>query len=554
MKFAQFAAICEKLERTSSYIEMKKTLAQFFKNADKKDVKRAAYLLLGTIEPSYSDINLGIAENMALRSLENAFDVKNIKAASRKTGDIGETAEQYAHSKPSLTIPEVFDTLHKIAAASGQGSQDKKVNLLSSLFKKCSAIEARYLARLCLGQLRLGVGDKTILEALADAFADKSAKKDLEHAFTIRPDIGTIAQTLADKGINAVRRIGVQVGTPIQMMLCQRIENLEELKQRTGFPVAVETKYDGERIQAHKKGKIITLFSRRLENITKQFPEITEALLKLTGDFIVEGEAVAVDANGGILPFQTMMQRRRKHNVEEYSKKIPVALKLFDCLYFNSKTLMSKSYPERYTALAKLLKKGKTLQLADRTLCSNSSCADEFFQNIVVGGGEGIVIKSLKADSSYQAGVRGWHWIKWKPEYVKGMRDTFDLVVVGAYFGRGRRAGKYGALLCAAYDDKNDKFETFCKLGTGFKDTDLAHFFKLLKRTDTKPALVNCSTAMEPDVWVVPEIVVEVAGAEITKSPTHTTGYALRFPRFLRIREKKPEQATSVKEIKKMIN
>lgn len=244
------------------------------------------------------------------------------------------------------------------------------------------------------------------------------------------------------------------------------------------------------------------------------------------------------------------MQRRRKYDVAEYVRRVPVSLRVFDVLFLNGRDLIRTEYEKRYALLRKIIKKGKSVELAESTLCNDVKCAEDFFQDIVQEGGEGIVIKSLSGE--YQAGVRGWNWIKWKPEYVAGLRDTFDLVVIGAFYGRGRRAGKYGALLCAAYDDKADQFVSFCKLGTGFTDELLDELPEKLRKVDHKPARVEAKGIL-PDVWIQPELVVEVGGAEITKSPTHALGFALRFPRFLRFREKKPEQATSVREIKKML-
>jgi DNA ligase-1 len=472
---------------------------------------------------------------------------------AKKLGDLGKTAEQYA-GRGNLTVKTVFETLHKIAEAAGAGSQEKKATLLANLLKQASKIEARYLARIVLGDLRLGVGDKTILDALAIAYAGgKEARKELEQAYHVCPDVGVIARTIARKGIKKIRQIDVEIGIPIQSMLCQRIKDIEEVGKKMGYPVVVEEKYDGERIQVHKKGNSIKLYSRRLEDITPQFPDVIEAAKKAVKakNCVLDSEVMPVDAKGNLLPFQILMQRRRKHEIEKYIKKIPVALFVFDILYLNGKSLLREPYKKRYDLLQKNMKETKEVKFTLRKTCSDSECIEDLFNKTVEHGGEGVVIKNLAGQ--YEAGVRGWNWIKWKPEYVKGLRDTFDLVVVGAYFGRGRRAGTYGALLCAAYNDKKDRFETFCKLGSGFTDKELAGLPKKLKKITHKPARLEVSKAMQPDVWFDPRIVVEVTGAEITKSPNHTLGYALRFPRFLRWREKKPEQATTAKEILKMV-
>jgi DNA ligase-1 len=350
-----------------------------------------------------------------------------------------------------------------------------------------------------------------------------------------------------------IKKIGVKLGVPIQSMLCQRIKDIDQVQKKMGYPVVVEEKYDGERIQVHKNGNKIKLYSRRLENISLQFPDVVEAIKKSVKakNCVIDSEVMPVDAKGNLLPFQILMQRRRKYDIEAYVKKIPVALFCFDLLFVNGKSVIHEPYKKRYALMQKYVKQTSRINFAIRKICTDSDCIEDLFNRTVEHGGEGIVIKDL--DGPYQAGVRGWHWIKWKPDYVKGLRDTFDLVVVGAYFGRGRRAGTYGALLCAVYNDKTDKFETFCKLGSGFNDKELAGLLKKFKKINHKPARLEISKTMTPDAWFDPRIVLEVTGAEITKSPNHTSGYALRFPRFLRWREKTPEEATTKKEILKMV-
>jgi len=563
MKFQELAAVYEQLEKTSSGNALRSILAGLFSRVPQDDIGKVAYLTLGRIANDFTDINLGMAEKMVLKAVAVAAgkDEEAVRRLYKQRGDIGIVAEMLVgRRRKELSVKEVFAVLHSIAAASGAGSQERKINLLAELFRNASAQEARYLARIVQGNLRLGVGDKAVLDALCITFTgSKAAKKEVEHAYNISPDVGVIAHTIAVKGLAGIRKIGVTLGVPIQMMLCQRVKELDKIPGKMGVPFAVEEKYDGERIQAHKQGGKVTLYSRRLENITAQFPDIVAAIKKSVKakDCVIEGEAMPMDKKGNMLSFQVLMSRRRKHDVAEYMKKIPVCLFVFEMLYVNGRSLIREPYPKRYELLRKNSKESGSLKLALRKICKTPDEAEDFFNAAVQRGGEGIVVKSLRSDSSYQAGVRGWNWVKWKPEYVKGLRDTFDLVVVGAYRGRGRRAGAYGALLCAAYNAAADRFETFCKLGTGFSDKDLEELPKMLRRFEAKqrPARVDVSKLMIPDVWFTPALVVEVSGAEITKSPNHTcgTGLALRFPRFLRHRpEKKPEQATTTKEILRM--
>jgi DNA ligase-1 len=567
MKFRELAAVFEQLEKTSSGNALRALLSALFKRVSKDEIDKVVYLALGRIASEYADIKLGMAEKMVLKAVAVAAQAnqQTVLRLYKQLGDIGLVAEKLVgRRRKELTVKEVFTTLHNIAAAAGAGSQERKISLLAELFRNASAREARYLARIVQGNLRLGVGDKTVLDALCITFTgSKAAKRKVEHAYTIAPDVGVIAETIAARGLAGVRRIGVTLGVPIQMALCQRIKNLNDIPEKIGVPFAVEQKYDGERIQAHKRGETVVLYSRRLENITAQFPDIVAAIRKsvMARECVIEGEAVPVDKKGNILPFQVLMQRRRKYGVEEYAKKIPVVLFVFDILFANGKSVIHSPYPQRYALLKKVVKQNPMLKLAARIVTAKPYDAEDFFNTLVQAGGEGIVIKSLRADSAYQAGVRGWNWVKLKPEYVKGLRDTFDLVVVGAYSGRGRRAGTYGALLCAAYNDSADRYETFCKLGSGFTDKDLAELPRRLRKYETprKPARLDVTKLMIPDVWFMPALVMEVTGAEITRSPNHTCGkekaqgLALRFPRFIRYRpEKKPEQATTVKEIVKM--
>lgn len=554
MKFNKLAQLYEKLENMSSHNTMRDTLATFFKKTPTADVDKVAYLTLGQISSQYSDVLMGMAAKMVVKSIAQAANEKeaDITKEYKKKGDIGTVAEAHAKGKSTLTIKEAFDTLHQIAEASGTGSQDKKIKLLAELLKKSSPLEARYLARIVVGDLRMGVGDKTVLDALSIAkLGSKQAKNALEHAYNICPDVGKIATVFFKKGLKGVDNIGVELGVPLQSMLCQRIDSLDAVKKKMGYPVAVEEKYDGERIQVHKQGSKIRLFSRRLDDITHQFPDVAAAVKKAAKkkNCVIDGEAMPVDKDGNYLPFQKLMQRRRKHDVEKYVKKIPVIFFVFDLLY-DGKSLIKEPYKKRWNKLTKAVKQTSTLKLANRKECNDADCIEELFTQTIQKGGEGVVIKNL--EGPYQAGVRGWHWIKWKPEYAEKLRDTFDLVVVGAYHGRGKRAGTYGALLCAVYDKKNDRFQTFCKLGSGFTDKQLAELPKKFKKKTKKPARVEVKKAMNPDVWLEPDTVVEVIGAEITKSPIHTAKYALRFPRFKRYRDKKPEQATTLKEITRM--
>ena len=463
-----------------------------------------------------------------------------------------------------LTISELFQGLHKVAEAEGNKSIDVKVNQIAKMLQKTSPKGAKYLIRIALGTLRMGVGDMTVLDSLAIAFTgEKKNKKFLEDAYNICPDVGIVAETIAKEGLKGIEKIDIHVGRPIKMMLCQRVKDIEEIKDKIPGKIEVEEKYDGERIQAHKtKGKI-TLFSRRLENITEQYPDVIQYLEKQVKakEYVLEGEVVAIDEKNNVLPFQILMQRRRKYDIEEYVKKIPVCFFLFELIYLEGKSYLQSPHPERMDALKKITTPGKHLTMAGKIITKNIDEVDKFFKNSLKEGYEGIIAKSMAEDSVYQPGSRGWLWIKWKKDYVEELVDNFDLVIIGAFYGKGKRSGNYGALLCATYNDQEDTFESVTKLGTGFTDEVLEELPKKLKKYEVQknPARVKVQKEMKPDVWFEPKLVLEVQGAEITRGQAHVCaeedgkGLAIRFPRFIRFRkDKKAEQATTSQEVEEI--
>ena len=349
-------------------------------------------------------------------------------------------------------------------------------------------------------------------------------------------------------------------------MMAERLGSPREILEKLGGKCVAEFKYDGERIQAHKGGNSVTLFSRRLENITDQYPDAVELLRKfvIAKDAIVEAECVAVDPDTGEMrPFQELMHRRRKYGIKKAMGEYPVSLFVFDALYVDGKDLTQEMYPVRREHLEKMVKKGDRVTLADYLETDDPDELEKFFESAVENGCEGIVCKSVGEDSKYQAGARGWLWIKYKRDYKSEMTDTVDLVVVGALHGRGKRAGKYGALLLAAYDPDEDSFKTVTKCGTGFTDEDLAKIPKMIEKHRVSRKHPRVNAILKMDVWFEPSVVIEVIGAEITLSPIHTcamgvirkgSGLAIRFPRFTgNYRpDKSAEDATTVKEFIEM--
>ncbi len=567
MDFAQLVEVYEELEKTASGNKIREVLSEFFKTVPKEDIGLVAYLTLGKVASDYESVVLGLAEKSVMKAIAKTAGVseKKIRELVHKKGDAGLAAEEVLKKKPvtlvpvgKLTIHDLFDTLHKIAKTSGSGSQEKKENLLVSVLQKTSGSGARYVVRIALGTLRMGVAEMSVIDSLAIAFTgEKSNKKLLERAYNICPDVGEIATVLAKKGLKGLEKIEVEVGRPIRMMLAQRVQELEDVQKKMPGEVSVEGKYDGERVQIHKmKNGEVMLFSRRLDQTTAQFPDLVDHVKKhvKAKEFVIEGEILAIDEKGNPLPFQTLMQRRRKHDVEKYVQEVPIQLKAFDLLFVDGKSFIHEPYEKRIAKLRKIVKEGEGVLLADEIVTDDVEKIDEFFHSMLDHGYEGIMIKNLQGE--YQAGTRGWNWIKWKKEYVQDMSDTFDLAIVGAFYGRGRRSGGYGALLCACYDSVNEKFVTVCKLGTGFTDEMLAGLGKKLDscKVKVRPKNVDCKKEMTPDVWFSPEVVAEVLAAEITKSPYHTAGVALRFPRFVKFRDdKSAEQATTLQEVREIV-
>ena len=570
MRFADVVGVYERIEATTKRLEMTDLLVDLIRETPKEDLDKVVYLTQGRIHPDYEGIELGLAEKMVIRVLVRATGLEEARVERlwKEKGDLGLVAEeaiaarrQKPLSTTPLTIAKVYANLDAIAREAGEGSQDRKIRLLSDLLGNATPKEAKYIVRMVVGKMRLGVADMTIVDALAAAFATKADRDRVERAYNVSSDLGEVARVLATKGLNGLDSIHLKLFRPIRAMLAERLETLGEIFERMGT-AALEYKYDGLRVQAHVSSKRIELFSRHLENITGQFPEIVEGLRTAIQDrdTIVEGEAVPVDPNTGeFLPFQEVSRRRgRKTEVERMAKEFPVTLFAFDCLLRDDEDLTPWDYTERRKALESVLKPNEGIRLSTVRIADDVKVAEAFFDEALQAGCEGLMAKAL--DSTYEAGARGYQWIKFKKEYSAALSDTVDLVIVGAFAGRGKRAGAYGALLMAAYDDRADVFRTTCKLGTGFDDETLFALPERLKgvRKDRRPARVD--SKLEPDVWFEPHAVLEVRGAEITVSPVHTcawdavrpgAGLAVRFPRFTgRWRDDKgPEDATTVKEL-----
>ncbi|MEM2465096.1 MAG: ATP-dependent DNA ligase [Candidatus Bathyarchaeia archaeon] len=576
MNYSAVTEVYEKIENTTKRLEMTDYLVELFKKTPKEIVDKVVYLTQGKLYPDFMGIELGVAERLALKALAKASGRKEseIEEDLTKTGDLGETAQSFLEKRRQisffqkpLTVDRVYQTLDKIAKASGEGSMDLKVNLLAGLLADATPKEAKYIIRTVTGKLRLGIADMTILDALAIAYGGgKGARDIIERAYNLSSDLGKVAKVVAEGSVEALKSFKVSIGNPIRPMLAERLSSPAEILEKLGGKCVAEYKYDGERIQAHKDGDKIILFSRRLENITSQYPDAVDLVRThiRAKEAIIEAECVAVNLDTGeMMPFQELMHRRRKYDIAKAAAEYPVSLFAFDILYVNGRDLTLEPYSVRHKVLEEISEQSDRFQLAKYIIVDNVEDLERFFEEAVEAGCEGLVCKSLSKDSVYQAGARGWLWIKYKRDYKSEMTDTVDLVVVGAFYGRGKRAGKYGALLLAAYNHDNDTFETICKCGSGFTDEDLENLPKMLEPYKINHKHPRVNSEIEADVWFVPKVVIEVIGAEITLSPIHTcakdvirkgSGLAIRFPRFTgRYRtDKSAEDATTISEIIEM--
>ncbi len=584
MHFEEIAKTFSSMEGITSRIQLTQLLSNLLKRTPADVIDKVVYMIQSKLGPDWKGIpELGVGEKLLVQAISLAYgrSESEVQKLVDKLGDPGKVAEQLAqtgsHTKSSLltfmggatqqlTVSRVFDSFMKIAYATGESSRDLKLKILAGLLKDAKPIEARYIVRFVEGRLRLGVGDATILDALAVAYGGTTAVRDLiERAYNLRADLGEIAKLVASQGVESLRSLKPEVGTPIRPMLAERAKDVNEILQKVGGRAYVEYKYDGERGQIHKDGDNIKIFSRRLEDITSMYPDVVEGVKQAikAKQAIVEGEIVAIDPDTGELrPFQELMQRRRKYDIEKMMKEIPTRLFLFDIMYKDGEDLTTKPLPYRRKVLESILEPNDRVVMSNYIESSNPDEIMNFFLQAIADGAEGVMIKAIHDESIYRAGVRGWLWVKLKRDYRSEMTDTVDLVAVGAFYGKGKRGGKLGTLLLAAYDPDSDTFKTVCKVGTGFTDEDINNMYDMFKPYIIDHKHPRVISNLEADVWFTPAKVAEVIGAELTLSPAHTccmdavrkgAGISIRFPRFIRWRDDKgPEDATTEKELLEM--
>ena len=563
MTFSELSAYLDRLESTSSRKALVKTLSEIYTRSSVDEIQPLTYLIQGRLAPFFEPVEIGLGDKLVMAAIAQAFGAPADEVAKRfgRLGDLGLVAAAFAGDGSNLALPvsEVHATLTEIAGAAGAGSVEKKRSLFAGLLNKVDPTSAKHLVRIALGRLRLGIGDPTVLDALSFAKkGDRSLRPLLEGAYNRTSDLGLIAKTFWAGGEGAVEALTVTVGRPIRSQLAERLPNPEAVIKRLGL-VAVQPKYDGIRVQIHKDGTAVRVFSRNLEDLTLMFSELTAATQALKEKtLILDGEAIAYSkASDEYLPFHLTTTRRRVHGVEQAAKDLPLVAFIFDILYRDGQDLTALPYEERLALVDQVIAGSTVLLPAPIIKTDSVEILTKTLLDNITQGLEGVVVK--RPDSPYQAGARNFNWVKLKRHTSGQLNDTVDLVLLGYYFGKGKRAEfGAGALLAGVYDADTDRFATITKLGTGLSDAEWRAIHERADKlqVDQRPARVD--SILVPDVWLKPEVVVEVLADEITPSPRHTAGkagdepgFALRFPRVVSFRDadKRPEDATTVKEI-----
>ncbi|MBN1644931.1 ATP-dependent DNA ligase [Candidatus Woesearchaeota archaeon] len=577
MKYAELVGVYTQLEGTSKRLEKTHYLSEFLKTIDSADLSKVLLLIQGKVFPSWDKRKIGVAARLLLKAIQISTGIDPEKEW-KQTGDLGKAAEQLVERKKQvtlfsqeLTVDKVFENLQKLASLEGTGTVDKKVKLISELLTSATPLEARYIIRTVIEELRVGLGEGTIRDSIVWSYFAKEAKVNydkqgnnlgienreeytkyidaVQEAYDVVNDFSIVARFAKQKGLNGLSEIKLQSGTPIKVMLYPKAKNIEDAYSIVGKPAAFEYKYDGFRMQIHKNGKEIKIFTRRLDDVTTQFPDVFEFITEYVeaDSFIIDCEAVGYDRfSKKYIAFQNISQRiKRKYDIEEIARKFPVEVNVFDVIYYNGENLIKKPFSERRKILVSMIKNPEYLKIkpAEQIITSDESEAEEFYQKSLDAGNEGIMVKNLSG--IYKPGARIGYGVKVKPTM-----ETLDVVLVGAEWGEGKRAAWLASFIIAVRDSETGEFLEIGRVGTGIKEkadegTSFGQLTEMLK-----PLIIKEDGKI---VHVKPEIVIEIDYEEIQKSPIYSSGYALRFPRFTHLREERsPEEITTKEEVEEI--
>lgn len=579
MLYDNLVEVYESLEKTSKRLEKTNIISHLLKKTSTEDLEIIMLLLEGRLFPNFDSRELGVASRLILKAISTAsgIEINKVEKEWKKTGDLGLVSENLIRTKKqstlqshNLTIIKVFTNLRKLAELEGSGSVERKIQLISELLTSSKPKEAKFIVRTVLQVLRVGVGEGSIRDAIVWAYFSNQIdlsynKKEnnieikdreiynkyvdaVQKAYDVTNEFSSVAEIAKSKGLEGLKKMELVVGTPIKVMLALKVDSAEDGFERVGKPAELEFKYDGFRLQCHKKNNKIILYTRRLENVTKQFPEVVNNIIKNVkgNNFIIDSEAVGFNRKTGkYLPFQNISQRiKRKYDIENMSKKFPVELNVFDIMYHDGKSYLSEPFEKRRNLLEKMVnQEKKKVILAKNLVTSDENKVEKFYEDAIKLGNEGLMFKTLSAP--YKPGARVGFMVKYKK-----YKETFDLVIVNAEWGEGKRSKWLSSYTVACIN--NEKFLEVGKVSTGLKEKDeeglsFNQITKLLKPLITSEE--------GKSVKVKPSIVIEVGYEEIQKSPKYESGFALRFPKVVSHRsDKSTKEVTTLNLIKKNYN
>ena len=575
MHYSKLVEVYEKLEGTSKRLEHTYIISEFLKHVDIDDLGTTLLLVEGRIFPRWDEREIGIASKIMLKAigLASGDSKERLNSEWKKTGDLGTVSYNLIKKKKQatlgsheLTVKKVLKNLRELAVIEGEGSIDRKIQLIAELLTSAKHNEAKYIVRTILNDMRIGVGEGSIRDAIVWAFfGDKLKVKynkeenkvevedrkkyneyvaAVERAYDLTNDFAPVAEAAKKHGIKGLEEMEMSIGVPLKVMLALKVEDIDEGFERCGKPADFEFKYDGMRMQIHRDHNEIKIFTRRLEDVTKQFPEVVDYIKKYVHEkrFIIDSEAVGYDKKTGkYLPFQNISQRiKRKYGIEKMSKEMPVEVNVFDIINYKGKSVINKPFEERKKIIKKIIKNVvKKIKVAKSIVTENKKEVQSFYKEAIDTGNEGLMIKKL--DAPYKPGARVGFMVK-----LKGTKENLDLVVVKAEWGEGKRSKWLSSYTLACIDNKHNFLEVG-KASTGLKEkkeeglsfAEMTELLKpLIKKEKGKEAILK------------PKIVIEVAYEEIQKSPTYSSGYALRFPRVVQLRhDRSPKDISTLKMI-----